>query len=282
MKTFSQNFENSAIAATDLLGIELVEMERWYCCGTVFSLSRDDLMHQLAPIRNLIRIQNIGERRLVTLCDMCYNTLKRANLKVKKSPEELERINYFLDQEEDYLGEVEVFHLLQVIRDEIGYEKVQKQVTKPLKDLTFFPYYGCALLRPQEVSIDTSEEPRILSDLITTLGAQALEDRYMIQCCGSYHTTGERKDLVVKRAHKILSSAVRRGADVVVLSCPLCEFNLDDRQKQVKETYPEFQEIPVLGFTQLMGIALGIDEENLGFGNHFVDPRPVLENKKLI
>lgn len=282
LKTHSRNFENSAIAVANLLDLELVEMEKWYCCGTVFSLARDDLMHQLAPIRNLIRIQDKGEQRLVTLCDMCYNTLKRANLKVTNKPDELERINYFLDQEEDYQGGVEVLHFLHVLRDQIGYGAVKEKVTNSLKDLAVFPYYGCALLRPGEVAIDDPEEPQVLSELISLLGAVPIDDRYKIECCGSYHTVGQKKDLVIKRAHKILSSAVRKGADIVVLSCPLCEFNLDDRQEQIKEVYPDFQEIPVLGFTQLMGIVFGVSEEILGFDDHFVDPRPKLEKRKLL
>lgn len=278
LKTEGSNFERSAIAVARELGIELKEMPRWNCCGTVYSLATDDLMHQLAPIRNLIRVQENGDKRVVTLCSMCYNTLKRANLRAKRNPDDLEKMNSFMDEEEDYEGEVEVLHLLELLRGQIGFDAIKGRVTQPLEGLKVVPYYGCMLLRPREAGIDDPERPTILEELLEVLGAEVINDPYKTQCCGSYHTV-ERPEIVARRAHAILSSAVARGGDVVALSCPLCKFNLDDRQKLVAELYPDFAPIPVLYFTQLMAIAIGLDEEVCEFDQHYVDPRPVLEEK---
>lgn len=277
LKTAAKNFEASAIAAAEALDIQLVELPRWNCCGTVYSLATDDLMHQLAPIRNLIRVQEKGEDKVVTLCSMCYNTLKRANYLLAEDPEKKEKINDFMDREEDYRGEVKVLHLLEVLKE----RDISSAVKRPLEGLKVTPYYGCLLLRPKEIGIDDIEEPAILKDLLQSLGAEVVDTPYKTECCGSYETVNN-VDLVAERAYSILRSAVRRGADAVVVSCPLCDFNLDRRQKEVSQRYSDFREIPVLYFTQLLAIALGVDGENCRFDLHYVDPRPLFKGKDLI
>lgn len=281
LKTLAESFERSAFVAMAALGVELLELDRWNCCGTVSSLTADDLMHQLAPIRNLIRVQEAGEERVVTLCAMCYNTLKRANLRVGQHPEELAKINAFLDEEPDYRGKVRVLHLLELLRDELGFAAIKERVVRPLTGLRVVPYYGCLLLRPREVGLDDAENPRILEDLIRALGAEPVDTPFKTQCCGSYHTT-THKEIVAKRAHRILSSASERGGEVLISSCPLCSFNLDNRQKIVRELYDGFAPLPVLYFTELLALALGLDLEAWFSERHYVDPRPLLEEQRLI
>ncbi len=263
LKTAASIFEISALACADVLGMELVEIPRWNCCGTVFSLTEDDLIHHVAPIRNLIRVQEMnrdgvldGENRLVTLCSMCFNTLKRASLLARDKPDSLKTLNDFMSLEEDYSGDVEVVHFLELLRD-LGPEVIAEKVKRPLAGLKVAPYYGCTLLKPKEVGIDDAEEPTIQRDIFTALGAEVVHNPYMKLCCGSYQTMNE-KDAVVRLAHDILYHARRDGAQVVATSCPLCAFNLDNRQREVKEAYPDFEEIPVLYFTQLLARAFGL------------------------
>ncbi len=281
LKTQANGFETSAIKVAGTLDIDFEELERWNCCGTVFSQASDNLMQYLAPIRNCIRVQEAGFDKFVTLCSMCYNTMKRANLQVAHDDEKLKTINSFMYREEDYRGSVEVFHLLEMLRDEVGFEKISKKVIKKLSGLKVAPYYGCMLTRPQEVGIDDLEEPRIMEDLIRALGAEVIDDPLRGECCGSYHTVNA-KDLVTERTRMIVSSAKNRGADVIILSCPLCEFNLDTRQKDTKEKYSDFTGIPILYFTQLMALAFGLREEVCRFDLHYIDPRPVLIDKDVI
>lgn len=283
IKSTAKNFDDSAVAASTALGVEMVEPLRWYCCGTVFSLATDDLIHQLAPIRNLIRVKEQGMDKVVTLCSMCYNTLKRANKLLRDDQEKRDKINEFMyDEETDYLGEeVEVLHLLQLLRDEIGFESISERVKKPLEGLRLAPYYGCLLLRPAEVALDNGERPSILEDFLASLGAEAVDYPYKAECCGSYQTVNE-VDLVVERTHSILSSATKRGAEAVVLSCPLCFFNLDRRQKEARKKYGDLRPVPILYFTQLLAIALGLGEEVCCFDINYVNPRPLLEDKGLI
>jgi len=287
LKTTAKNFESSAIAAARALGIELMEIPRWNCCGTVFSLADDDLIHHVASVRNFVRVQEMNdyglvknENRLVTLCAMCFNTLKSTNLRVKNNAEDLKKINDLMYREEDYQGKVEVLHFLELLKS-IGFDKITSRVKKPLKGLKIAPYYGCMILRPQEVGIDDPEDPTIQRDLLVALGADSVDTPYKRVCCGSYQTVKE-KDIVAELAYDILSHAQKEGAEALATVCPLCAFNLDNRQKEVKSKHPDYQEMPVFYITQLMAIAFGLGKECYGFDQNYVDPRPLLQSKSLI
>jgi heterodisulfide reductase subunit B len=287
LKTTARNFEASALASAAVLGIDLLELPRWNCCGTVFSLTDDDLIHQIAPIRNLIRVQEMnregllaGENRLVVLCSMCFNTLKRANLRVRENPDDLKTINEFMYLEDDYEGDIEVVHFLEVLRD-LGPEAIAGEVQNPLEGLRVAPYYGCMMLRPKDVGIDDPEEPTIQSAVLAALGAEVVYNPYMKVCCGSYQTLHDRY-AVAGLAYDILTHAQADGAQAIATSCPLCAYNLDSRQKQVKEEHPEFEEIPVFYFTQLMALAFGLEPDSYGFDQHYVPPELLLKGRHLI
>jgi len=280
LKTSAKNLEKTAFEVAKNLGYEMVEMDDWNCCGVVASLTDDDLMHHLAPLRSLIHVEDQGEDTLITLCDMCCNTLKQTNLRVKENPDDLETLNLFMDRENDYKGSVKVIHFLEFLRDEIGFDVVKKKVKKPLKGLNIMPYYGCMLLRPREVAIDDAEEPTIFNDLITALGGNVVDNPFKIECCGSYNTI-EQKEIVSKRARRISSYAVERGADAMVLSCPLCKYNLDTRGKEAEKLFKGYKQIPVFYYTQLISVALGLDKSICEFDEHAVDPNQLLEKKGL-
>jgi heterodisulfide reductase subunit B len=253
-------------------------MNDWTCCGVVASLTDDDLMHHLAPLRNLIHAEDEGEETIITLCDMCYNTLKQTNLRVKENPDDLETLNLFMDREHDYKGSIRIMHFLEFLRDEIGFDVIKKMVKNPLKGMKIMPYYGCMLLRPREVAIDDAEEPTILQDLLSALGCEVVDNPFKIECCGSYNTI-EEKEMVSNRAYKITSHAIERGSDAIVLSCPLCRFNLDVRGKEAEKLFDNYKQLPVYYYTQLLAVALGIDEKYFGFEDHTVDPVLVLKKK---
>lgn len=286
LKKTAKNFEKSAIFSARHIGIDLVELPRWNCCGAVSSLTSDDLMHHVAPVRNLVRVQQMNESglvdnyRLVVLCSMCFNVLKRSNILVTKDAEKLKKINDFMDTEPDYNGNVKVLHFLEILRDEIGFESIKEKVVNPLQGLKVSAYYGCTLLRPREVGIDNPEAPTIMEEFIKSLGAEPVDNPYKSFCCGSYHTV-DNKEIVAERAYKIINGARRNGADVIITSCPLCAFNLDNRQELTKKLHPEFEYMPVLYFTQLMALAFG-GEDKAGFEDNYIDPVPLLKKKGLL
>lgn len=281
-KNHAKNFEDSTLCSLEHLGIEIEEIPRWNCCGTVFSLATDDLIHHVAPIRNLIRVKESNTDTVLTTCAMCYNTLKSANERVKADSESLEKINNFMYREDiDYQGDVKVLHLLELLRDEIKFEGIAEKVVKPLKDLKIANYYGCLLVRPREIGLDDAENPTVLENLMNVLGADPIDFPFKTECCASYQTV-DKPEIVADRTYQILTSAQSQGAEVVSVSCPLCAFNLDQRQKQTVQKYPEFKYIPILYFSQAMAIALGCNEKDLRLDLHYVDPKPILKEKGLL
>lgn len=282
IKANAKNFEDSALYALEQLDIKVKELSRWNCCGTVFSLATDDLIHHMAPIRNLIRVKESGSDKVMTLCAMCYNTMKRANERMKADPESLQKINDVMYKEEiDYDGSVEIVHLLEVIKNEIQFENLATKVQKSLKNLKVACYYGCMLLRPREIGIDDVENPTIMEDLVSALGGEPVDFPYKTECCAAYQTV-DKPHIISERTNQIVSSARKRGAEVIVASCPLCAFNLDYRQKESKQDFMDFKGLPVLYFTQLLAIALNSPKKILGFNLHYFDPGPVLKEKGLI
>ncbi len=270
MKTKANDYETSAMKVMEKLGQPLVEMEDWYCCGAVQSLTEDDIMHQIAPIRTMCCAQEQGEDEVVTLCDMCYNVLRQANDRMKEREDDLETMNEFLDEDPDYEGGVEVYHLFHILKD--MKDEIKDAVEVPLDDFVVAPYYGCMLLRPDNVAVDETEDPEIMEDMLELLGVKVLENPKRTECCGSYHTVN-RSDIVEKRVEDIVSYAVEEGAEAIVLSCPLCQFNLDFHQRAT-----DF-EIPVFYITELMALAFGLDIE---MKNHKIDPRSLLKEKGIL
>ena len=281
LKTKAKNFEDSAIASMAILGVNLVELPRWNCCGTVYSLAEDGLIHHVAAVRTLIRVKEQGSNKVVTLCSFCYNTLKRANLLIRSSEEKRTTLNTFMDEEIDYSGEVEVLHLLQILRDDLGWKAIKEKVTVPLQNLKVAPYYGCTLLRPQEVAIDRVERPTILQELLETLGATVIDFPLATECCGAFQIVSN-PEFVTERAYAILGFALRHGAEAIVASCPLCVFNLGQRQVELKQKYSDFQSIPIIYFTQLMALSLGIDPEVCRFDLNSGEAEALFRSKGLV
>jgi heterodisulfide reductase subunit B len=264
-----------------VLGIDLIELPRWNCCGTVYSMAEDDLAHHIAPVRDLIRVAEQGSGKVVTLCSFCYNTLKRTDLLMRNSPEKRDAINAFMDDEIDYNGEVEVVHLLDVLRDDLGWEAIGRKVVTPLEGLRVVPYYGCTLTRPKEAAIDSVEDPTVLQELLHVLGATVLDFPLATECCGSFEIVSE-PDSVTARVDTILDMALRKGADAIVVSCPLCAHNLGQKQPEIAIKYSNFTGMPVIYFTQLLAVAVGVSPESYRFDLNFGETEAMLQDKGLL
>ncbi|MBN2225862.1 MAG: CoB--CoM heterodisulfide reductase iron-sulfur subunit B family protein [candidate division Zixibacteria bacterium] len=260
LKTKAKNLETSALAAMAELGIEVEELPRWNCCGAVYSLADDDLIHIIAPVRDLIRVKERGHDTVITLCSMCYNTLARANDLMKHDEEKRKTINMFMDEEPDYAGEVRVVHLLDYLRDDYGWDKLKEKVKVPLAGLTVGPYYGCTLLRPREVALDRPDKPTLFNEFMAALGATVVDFPMGTECCGSYQVLGN-PDAALKVSYDILNDANQHNIEALALTCPLCDYNLGRRQNLMRDKFEGVPEIPVYYFTQLLAVALGLSPE---------------------
>ena len=281
LKTRARNLDEPARASLEALGIKLEEISKWNCCGAVYSLAEDDLIHQLAPIRNLVRVKKQGQDTLATLCAFCLNTLKRANLMMKENAEKRGTINSFIEEGIDYAGDVKVVHLLELLRDGVGWQALSHQVKVPLRGLKAAPYYGCTLLRPREVAIDDVENPSILQDFLQALGATPVDFPESTRCCGSYQVIS-RPDDVAEYARVVLNSACEKGAEALVLTCPLCDYNLGRGQRELMKKQSDFKGMPLFYFTQLLALALGLDPRVCHFELNYGSPELLLRQKGLL
>ncbi len=279
LKTKAGGYERSAMDCAQVLGFKMEEMREWNCCGASFPLTKSKLMGLTAPANVLVeaertcREQEI-EPQLITLCSFCYNTLKRTDFAFKEDPEKLKTVNDFLQR--DYQGTVNVVHYLEYLRDVIGFDNLAKYVKTDMSSVRVAPYYGCLLLKPhKEIGLDDPEEPTIIHDFLEALGCQVVDFPGQVECCGSYLIM-RRPEKVLELSYNILSEANEFGAHAVVTACPLCHSNLDKSQGDMRSSdhHMEFQGVPILYFTQLLAIALGLDTETYQFENHHIDPRP--------
>jgi heterodisulfide reductase subunit B2 len=264
LKTKAKNLEDAAVAAMAALGVEFEELPRWNCCGAVHSLTDDDLIHQVAPVRDLVRAMEQGSEKVVTLCSMCYNTLARANVLMRNDEVKRKTINDFMDEEKDYHGEVEVLHFLSFLRDEIGWDKLRQAIKVPLTGLKVTPYYGCTLVRPRDVAVDPPGSQQLFTDFLEVLGATVVVSPAATLCCGSYQILAN-PEAAMNVAATIVEWAGKVDADAMVLSCPLCEFNLGKKQADLLEQKKVSKEVPTFYFTQLLAVALGLGPEACRF-----------------
>jgi len=268
--------DDSARECSRRLGFELDELPNWTCCGATFPLVNDQHIALSAPTRILANTKEQGDDKLVALCSVCFNVLKRTNYVMRTDEERREKVTDFIELE--YHGETEVLHYLQILRDDIGFDTLAEKVTRPLEGLKVACYYGCLLLRPvKEIGLDSMEDPTIFEDFVTALGAEPVEFPFKIECCGAFQTVYSM-DVATRCSRDILTNAKNNGADLVITTCPLCHFNLDDRQPEIEKQERDFSTIPVVYFTQLLGLSLGLPVEDLGFERNLIDPLPVLRD----
>lgn len=263
----AKNFERSTLEAARTLGIQLEELEDWQCCGAVYPLVTDSLFPLVSAARNLATAEKTGND-MATLCSACYHVHKRTQNLVRNDQESRDKLQSFI--EEDLPGSIEVRHLLEIIRDQVGFDQLAQKAEERLSGLKVASYYGCLLLRPEEeLRFDDPEAPRIMSHLVKALGAEPVEFPQQIECCGAYLSL-KQADLAERRVRRIVAGARDRGAQVIAVSCPLCQYNLD----YLQEAGPEA--LPVMYFTQLLALGLGLGEEVCEFDLHRVDPRDLL------
>lgn len=253
LKTKAKDLDAYARASAKALGFELEEIENWQCCGGVYPLGSDEIATKLSSVRALNEAKEKGQD-LVTLCSACHHVIKRVNDDMKNVEDIRTRANNYMQLDEPYAGETTVLHFLEVLRDRVGFDEIRKKVTNPLKGRKIGAYYGCLLLRPNDVmQFDNPENPTILEDFIRAIGAEPVVSALRNECCGAYVAL-EDKSVPEKLAGRILDSMRDLGADSVITACPLCRYNLYTNRK---EGHP-----PVYYFTELLAEALGVKEAN--------------------
>ncbi len=281
MESTARAYRDSLAAVSAPLGIRFAEIDDWNCCGATeyLSVSLTPAYALIARNLALAEQQADGSRTVVAPCSACYLNLAKADHYMQESADLGRRVNDALAAGGLHYdpGAVEVRHLLDVIVHDIGYDAIAQRVVKPLRGLRIAPYLGCMVPRPDYAGrFEDHEQPRELDRLMATLGAEVVDFPLRTACCGG-HMAQISPSTGFELIRRLVHGASTLGADVMVTVCPMCQMNIDFYQGEMNRHFHTDYRMPILFFTQLMGLAFGADPRALGFGAELVDARPALQ-----
>jgi len=272
----SAAYDVSVRAVADLLGIRLVEIDDWNCCGATEYFTQDELVACSVIARNLAIVDPQLDQ-LVAPCAACYLNLKKTDRLMAEHPEMNAKVNEALGAGGlSYRpGRVRVRHLLDVMYTDLGEAAIRDKVVRPLVGLRVAPYYGCQIVRPLN-GFDSPEYPTKLDELLRWLGAEVVDYPVKAHCCGG-HMTQISEPQAFELIRRLLQSAVEYEADLILCMCPMCQLNLDAYQGQVNGFFRTRFHVPIVFFTQMLGVAFGLDLAEVGFGKELVAAAPVIQ-----
>jgi heterodisulfide reductase subunit B len=274
LEATAKEYNMSMKAVAKLLDVELEELEDWNCCGASSGHNTSEAISLSLPARNLAIAKKAGLDMAVS-CAACFLRFKQTNHDLKNSESLRKEVEELIGT--PYQGDTEVKHLVDIFARDVGLENIKNSVKKPLKGLKVACYYGCYLVRPPGITqFDDPENPRLMDELMIALGAEPVEWTHKVECCGGSLLLG-RIDIVIKLVDDIIRAAGDAGASVIATACPLCQANLDTRQSGKEK-------IPLMYFSELMGVALGIDRKYMSswWKKHIVSPQAVLKSLNLV
>jgi len=260
-------YEMSTQETAKALGMELWEIPEWNCCGASSAHLTDHLLALALPARNMAIAEEAG-LDVVIPCAACYARCKAVELAVTESKEMKASIEEIIERK--YEGKSKARALLDILANDIERAAIKEKVSHNLKGLKAACYYGCLLVRPQATGFDDLEDPQSMDRLLHNLGAETVDWAFKTECCGASHPT-TKSEVGLKMMDRILAAAKEAGANCIVAACPLCLNNLDMRQGQAEKEYNQKYDLPVFYFTELTGLAFGVDPTKLGLNKHFVD-----------
>lgn len=269
-------YDVSAKYVMQRLGLETRDVEDWNCCGATEYFSLNALPAYSLVARNLALAAQQNTHELVAPCSACYLNLRKTEDKMAHYPKLNKQVNQALAAGglSYEPGALRVRHILDVLIEDVGLEAIKDKVTKPLAGLRVAPYYGCMLARPYNDSYNP-EYPTRLDHILEALGATVIDFPLKTHCCGG-HMTQISEETAFELIRRILQNAADYEADLIAAICPMCQLNLDVFQPQTNTMFQTNFHMPVLFFTQLMGLAYGGTEDEMGIGSERISARDAL------
>jgi heterodisulfide reductase subunit B len=263
-------YDASTRAVFAKLGVELEELDDWNCCGATSYFSVREMESFAIAARNLSIAQKQGDDDLCVICNACYTTLAKTNRYMNESDEVFKAVNGALGAvDRAYDGQKAVRHVMDILINDVGLEAIAEKVTRRLTGIRVAPYYGCQFSRPMG-TFDDVQFPTTMDRLFETLGADVITDYdAKTDCCGGMMML-TKPEGALRLCHELLTAAKQYGAEVIVAACPLCEMNLEAYQPKVNAMFGTDFNIPVLYFTQLAGLALGVDPRKLAIDRQVI------------
>ncbi|MGQ9629276.1 MAG: CoB--CoM heterodisulfide reductase iron-sulfur subunit B family protein [bacterium] len=273
----ARNYEMSARKVAEKVGMELVDLPDFACCGfPLKSIDRDAFL--LMAARNLCLAEE-ASLNICALCSACGEVLTEVNRELKEDPQKRNRVNEKLRElGREYKGTIEIKHFVRVLYEDIGPEKIRQMVVRDLKPLKFAPHYGCHYVKPSHIynGFDEHEYPQSLDRLIDATGASPVSYEDKMQCCGGAVLAVDEK-VALSMAKLKLDHIKAAGADGITLMCPFCSVMYDDNQRKVEGTFQVSYQLPVLYYPQVLGLALGFDPRDLGLNMNRVRTKDLVE-----
>ena len=271
----SGEFDASFKATAAALGLTLQEIPGWECCGNTAAHSINRLLAAALPVNELAKVEQDMKLDAVAVpCAACYSRFKTGAHEVEENEQTAGDVRAVVGRA--YQGGVTVQNLIDVYHDAVGLDELAAKVTKPFGGIKIACYYGCLLTRPPKVTLaDDPEYPTHMDEVVKALGCTPVDWNYKTDCCGASLALTEQQ-IVDDLVARILTDAKACGADAVSVACPLCQVNLDGRQTEIMRTNKDWQPIPVVFLSQLVGRALGLGEKELGLKKHLIDITAVM------
>ncbi len=265
----ARQYDESLRAVFAALGLGLKPLEDWNCCGATMYMSVDETTSLAISARNLALAGRDGERELVAPCSACYTVLLKTNRFLRESAELRQKVDRLLGEAGlSYELNVRVRHPLDVLVNDVGIEQIARSATRRLDGLRFAPYYGCQIVRPER-GFDDREFPESMDRLFAALGAAPVYFPMKTRCCGGMLMT-TFPEVCLELVKELLACAAENGAECILTTCPMCQVNVEAYQDRVNKAFGTHYQMPVLFFTQLLGLALGCGEDALGLGRNLI------------
>jgi heterodisulfide reductase subunit B len=268
LEASAKGYDESMRFVFNALGLKLLELEDWGCCGATSYMSTKETISLVISARNLALAEKSG-RDIVAPCSACYTILYKTNKVLKENPIMQAKVNQSLRRDKlKYNLTLKVRHPLEVLVTDLGIDKIASRASRRLDGVKVAPYYGCQIVRPDR-GIDDHENPRMMDDLFAALGAENVYFPMKVRCCGGMLMT-TFPDVALELNKKILECAQENGADLILTTCPLCQINLEAYQDKINRKFRTRFRIPVFFFTQLLGLALEGSPEDLGIQRNLI------------
>ena len=280
LETMAATYHVSSMEVAHKLGIELEEMEDWNCCGATAYSHVDELLATVLCARNLAIAEKQG-LDIVAPFNACFKNLRTINAALQQDPDLAEHMNFALEADElHYGGRVKVNHIMDVFVADSALETIRRKANDRIKGLRVAPYYGCQIVRPRRPGLNLSEidDPQYFENLLSAAGAEPVPYPYKLRCCGAALMVTNRR-AAAQMVHDLLQSAVDAGAEIIATACPLCQTNLECYQADVNRLRGTDFAMPIVYFTQLLGLALGVGVKRLGLGKELISAKSVLSRR---
>ncbi len=264
----ASEYDISLKAVSDVLAIELKEIKKWICCGASAAHQTSPLLAISLPAKNLAEVEKDNLEEVLVPCAACYARFKTTKYELENNPELLQDISKIISY--PFENKVKILHPLEILSNGMS-TKIKQSVKKDLSGLKVVCYYGCLLTRPPKVmQFDTCEYPVSMDEILKNAGVDVLDWSYKTACCGAALSL-TKTEIILKLIDDIFENAKGVGADTIVVACPLCHSNLDMRQDESNKSFNRDHTIPIMYFTQVLGLAFGLKPEDLSLNTHLVD-----------